>query len=62
MQTVIRCVVTEDQRKEEAQEWGRWEDVVLSSEWLRRGAYRMAMGSCPQAARKAEPADGDTDF
>ena len=57
MMTGIPFVVTENQRKKNTQEWGPWEDAVLS-EWLRGGTSRMAMGRCPQAARKAEPADG----
>lgn len=52
MKIVILCVSIGNQRKEKAREWGPWEDAVLSSEWLYSGAYRMAMGRSPQAARK----------
>lgn len=49
---VIPCVSKENQRKEEAQKWGPWEDAVLSSERLSGDAYRAAMGRGPQAARR----------
>lgn len=51
MKITIPFVERENTEKEGHTRWGPGEDAVLSSEGLRRGACRTAVGGCPQAAR-----------